>query len=228
MTRAPSKARQRIGAITTFAVLAVVPACMRARGGETPSCPQDRSAELGLQEDVRRYAGCTQLAGIVIRTGATIDLAPLADLEVVTGDVTIGPSVAIDEIAFNGLLQVGGTIRVANNGGLRGLFFPRLERAGRIEIDNNVLLTSISLPRLSAVDGALVITDNGGLEIASAPRLVTVGQELVLAGHPLLAQLDMSKLAKAGAVRIEANPKLPAEMVDQLARKSTLGQAPSP
>lgn len=210
-----------------LAVLALVPACLWHRGGEAPSCPQDRSAELGLQEEVTRYAACTQLAGVVIRTGAELDLAPLANLEVITGDLTIGPSVAIDEIAFNGLLRVDGTIRVANNGALRGVFFPRLERAGRLEIDNNATLISISLPRLAAVDGAFVVTDNSGLEIAGAPRLRAVGQELVLAGHPLLTQLDLSALASAGAVRIESNPKLPAEQVDQLTRKSTLSGPPS-
>ncbi len=210
-------------------VLVLVPACLWAHSGERPpSCPQDHSIELGLQEDVVRHAGCTQLAGIVMRTGAELDVAPLGTLEVITGDLTIGPTVAVDELALNGLLRVGGTIRIANNGMLRGVFLPRLEHAGRIEVDNNAALTTVSVPRLAAVDGAVVITDNAALELVSASSLTTVGQELVIAGQGRLTLLEMGKLASAGAVRIERAPKLPAEVVDQLTRKSALAIPPSP
>ena len=211
-----------------LALLAVLPGCFLFRSGDGPSCPKDRTVELGLQEEVKKLAGCTQLAGLVIRTGATIDVSPLKELEDITGDLSIGPTVGLDEAAFNGLLRVGGTIRVANNGSLRGLFFPRVERVGRIEIENNAVLASIQLTRLAAVDGALVIADNGGLELISAPLLVTIGKELLITGHSKLTLLEMPQLTSVEATRIESNPKLSAEIVERLTSKSALDKAPTP
>ena len=208
--------------------LAVLPGCFVARSGDGASCPKDRSVELGLQEEVKKVAGCTQLSSVMIKTGATIELSPLAELEEITGDLSIGPTVGLDEAAFNGLLHVGGTIRVANNGSMHGLFFPRMERAGRIEIENNAVLNSISMPRLAVVDGAAVITDNGGLEMISAPLLASVGKELVIAGHAKLNLLEMSHLTTVEAVRVENNPKLPPETVEQLTSKSALAKPPTP
>jgi len=213
--------------VIAFAVL-VLPGCFLVRSGNGPSCPKDRTVELGLQEEVKKLAGCTQLSGIVIRTGATIELSPLTELEEITGDLSIGPTVGLDEASFNGLVHVGGTIRVANNGSLRGLFFPRMERVGRIEVENNAVLNSISMPRLAAVDGAVVIADNGGLEMISAPLLAIVGKELVIAGHAKLTLLEMSHLTTVEAVRIEGNPKLPPEAVEKLTSKSALDPPPTP
>ncbi|HEY5924337.1 MAG TPA: hypothetical protein VIV11_21820 [Kofleriaceae bacterium] len=212
-----------------IAVLALLSGCFSGRGGgDSASCPKDRSVELGLQEEVKKLAGCTELQAVVIRTGATIDLAPLKELEEITGDLTIGPTVGLDEAAFNGLLRVGGTIRVANNGSLRGLFFPRIERAGRMEIENNAVLNSLSMPRLASVDGALVLLDNGSLELVSAPLLAAIGKELVIAGHQKLTLLEMSQLATVEVTRVEGNPKLSAEVVERLTSKSALDKPPTP
>ena len=203
-------------------LVVVLPGCFLFGSKDNPSCPKDRAAELGLQEDVAKLAGCTQVASVIIRTGATIDVTPLRELEEITGDLSIGPTVGVDEVSFNGLLKVGGTIRVANNGSLRGLFLPRIEQAGRIEVDNNAVLTSISMPRLVSVKGALVITDNGNLELISAQLLQTVGKELVIAGHPKLNLVEMSRISSVEAIRLEANPKLPPELVEKLTSVSSI------
>jgi hypothetical protein len=209
-------------------LLAALPGCSLFRGHDSASCPKDRPVEIGLQEEVKKLAGCTQLPGVVVRTGATIDLSPLKELEEITGDLAIGPTVGLDEAAFNGLLHVGGTIRVANNGSMRGLFFPRIERVGRFEVENNAVLDSISLPRLAAVEGAMVIADNGSLELISAPLLVTVGKELVIAGQRKLELLEMPRVASVEAIRIEGNPKLPAEVIEKLTAASTVKPESSP
>ncbi len=194
--------------------------CFLARGGSKAHCPEGRVVELGLQEDVTKLAGCRSVSGIVIRTGATVDVTPLSDLEEITGDLVVGPTVGIDSVAFNGLLRVGGTIRVANNGSLRGLFLPRLEAAGRIEVDNNAVMSTISMPRLASVKGAFVITDNNALELVTATLLSTVGQELVIAGQPQLNLLEMPRIAHMAAIRLEANPKLPPDVEEQLRSKA--------
>ena len=205
-------------------LLALLAGCFH-RGKPSSACPTDRTVELSLPEDVVRITGCEKVGGVMIRTGATIDVSPLSDLEEIVGDLTVGPTVGVDTIAFNGLLRVGGTIRVANNGSLRGLYLPRLEHAGRIEVDNNAVLSTISVPRLADVSNSLVITDNNALELVTATLLTTIGQELVISGHPKLELLEMPRITRMETIRLEGNPKLKPETVENLTSKATL---PSP
>jgi hypothetical protein len=44
-------------------------------------CREDRVAAITSQDDVATFAGCRRVLGLAIRTGQTIDLAPLRDLE---------------------------------------------------------------------------------------------------------------------------------------------------
>lgn len=204
-----------------LALLALLPGCFLFRNGDSASCPQNQVVDLGLQEEVEKFAGCSRASGVRIRTGATIDVSPLRELEEITGDLAIGPTVGVDTVAFNGLLRVGGTIRISSNGSLRGLFFPRLEHVGRIEVDGNAVLTTISVPRLQDVAGSLVITDNHGLELVSAGSLVTVGGELVIVDHPKLNLLELPKLATTQTIRLENNPKVDPELVEKLRALAT-------
>jgi hypothetical protein len=212
---------KRLALLGLVGLLGLCSGCFLFRSGGKASCPQNRVVELGLQEDVAKFTGCTRASGVTIRTGATIDVSPLHELEEISGDLVIGPTVGIDSVAFNGLLRVGGTIRVASNGSLHGLFLPRLEQVGRIEIDGNVVLTTISVPRLTAVQGAVVITDNHGLELVSATLLASIGGELVIADHPRLNLLELPRLARVSTVRIENNPKVPTEVVEGLRDKAS-------
>jgi hypothetical protein len=160
------------------------------------------------------------LSGVAIRTGATITVAPLRELEAITGDLVIGPTVGVDEVQFDSLARVGGAIRVAGNGSLRGLFLPRLVEAGRIEVDGNVSLTTISAPSLARVLGAVVVTDNHALELLDISGLISVRKELVISGHPKLSLVEVGRFGRAESVRIEADPKLPPELVKRLRASS--------
>ena len=205
----------------SLASLALVAACGGPRvaaPSQPAACPADRKLVLASQDDVRRALGCQRVAGVVVRTGATIDLSPLVHLATIDGDLVIGPTVGIDEVALPELRSVGGTIHVGSNGSLRGLYLPQLARAGRLDIDGNVVLTTISLPRLAAVDGALLVTDNAALELLDAPALVSVGTELVIAGAPDLALLELGKLVKPDGIRLERLPKLPDDVRAQLGK----------
>src|SRR5215470_14108381 len=95
--------------------IALLPGCFLVKSSDTKKCPPDRTVEIGLQEDVVKLVGCEQVAGVTIRTGATIDVAPLRELEEITGNLSVGPTVGVDELSFNGHRHVGGTIRIANN-----------------------------------------------------------------------------------------------------------------
>lgn len=202
--------------IRALTLAALLPGCFLVKKDDAVACPKDRVVRLGLQEEVGTVAGCSRLSGIEIRTGATVDVTPLRELEEISGDLSIGPTVGVDTIAFNGLLRVGGTIRVVSNSSLRGLFLPRLESVGRIEVEANVVLTTISVPRLTNVENSIVIANNPGLELISAGLLSTVGGELVIVDHPKLNLVELPRVRQLQAVRLENNPKLPPEVADQL------------
>ena len=179
-----------------------------------PRCPTDRVV-LASQADVARIAGCTTLRDVTIRTGAPLDTSVLRSLATITGDLIIGPTVGMQDVTLGELRAVDGTIHVISNGLMQGLFLPRLERAGRIEIDGNVAVTTISLPRLATVRGALRITDNASLELVDVPVLVSIEQELRLTGDPQLALVEATQLRAAASVQLDL-PRLPAEIAAKL------------
>jgi hypothetical protein len=180
-----------------------------------PDCPMDRVVLVVRQDDVARLAGCTSVRGLAVRTAAALDVSALRALAAITGDLVIGPTSAIEDVQLGELRTVGGAIRVVGNGLLRGLYLPRLERAGGVDIAGNAALTTIALPRLAAVQGALRITDDASLEAVELSALASIDRELVLAGVPQLDLVDAAQLARAGAVRLDA-PRLPPEVADRL------------
>ena len=189
--------------------------------GVPAGCPTEGVITLSGKEDVAAIAGCKTVGGLVIRTGARLQLGPLRRLELVRGDLVVGPTVGLDEVALKELREVTGTIRVIGNGNVRAVFLPQLRHAGRIEIDSNVAITTLSMPLLEAVAGSLVITHDAELELIELSSLATVGQELVLADNPKLVLVEAGKLAGAGAIRVEHNALLPADQVEVLRATTT-------
>lgn len=181
----------------------------------SPSCPTDRSVVLASQTDVARFATCTTARAVTIRSGGKLDTSALRALATITGDLVIGPTVAVEDVTLGELRVIGGTLRVVGNGVLQGLFLPRLERAGQIEIEGNVAATTISLPRLAEVRGSLRVTDNASLELLDVPALVSIDQELVLLGVPTLSLVEAAQLQHVGSIRIDA-PKLAPDVADRL------------
>ncbi len=148
--------------------------------------PERGCADISLagQEDVAAAAGCRELASITLRTGMALELKALGRLEVIKGDLVVGPSVGFSELSLPRLRQAG-AIKIVANGDLHGIYLPALEHVGSLEIDGNHALSSISAPKLAAVDGAFEVTDNASLEV-----------------------LDVTALAKTGSTRVDGNPKL--------------------
>ena len=207
---------------TTAVLLLGLPGCFLFRNGEGDRCQQGRIVVLETQDDVAHIAGCRAVTGLVVRSGATLDLQPLRELEEIKGDFVVGPTVGIEEVALNRVRTIEGAVRVSKNPSLRGLFLPRLEEAGRVFVEDNVSLTTIALPRITAIHGAMIISDNHSLELIAAGELVTVGHELVVIDHPKLTLVEMSKLTTAEAVRIERDPKLAPEMVAEIREKGSV------
>ena len=200
--------------------LVVLAGCPGAKAPSTPGCPTDRTVQIAAQEDVDKLAACAELSSVTIKTGAALRLTGLRGLEVITGDLAVGPTVGLDEVSLPELREVGGTVRITSNGSLHGVFLPRLEAAGRFEIESNAALTSIALPRLVTARGALVIAQNGSLELVDLSELATVGKDLVIADNPLLTLIEAGKLTQVMEIRIERNRALPPEQVDGVRAKA--------
>lgn len=186
-----------------------------------PGCPVDRNLALAHQRDVTAAEGCKDASGVAITTGAPIDLAPLHHLETIRGDLVIGPTVGIEQVALDELREVGGTVRIVDNGTLRSVFLPRLERAGRVVIDRNLSLTTVAMPRLAAVAGSVSVTNNHDLTVLDASSLVDISKGLVIADHPKLEHVLMPRLAHAETVTIDRVPKLPATVTGALLSASS-------
>ncbi len=186
----------------------------------TPACPIDRTVVISSQDDVGRFAACTTASSLTIRTGATISLAPLRGLETITGDLAVGPTIGMEEVALPELREIGGAMRIESNGSLHGIFLPRLARAGPIDIEANAALTTISFPRLEAALGSFLILDNGALELIDIPVLASVSKDLVIADNPELGLIEAGNLATVQELRIERNRKLPVEQVDAVRAKT--------
>jgi hypothetical protein len=197
-----------------LAVLPLAGCFLFARKG---SCPTDRVVTLATQDDVAAFAGCRRAVGLSIRTGATIDVSPLGELDEITGDLAIGPTVGVETITLR-VRRVGGSVRATGNTSLFGLFLPLLEHAGRIDVDANARLATLSAPRLVDVTESLVVTDNHALALVDLPALIAVGNELVIAGDPALELVDAPRFARASAVRIDGDPKLAPAAIDRLRR----------
>lgn len=202
------------------ALLLVLAGCPAPRAPGAPKCPLDRTWMIAGQDDVEALAGCTTASAVTIRSGATITLGPLRALEMITGDLLVGPTVGLEELSLLELREVGGTVKVVSNGSLRGMFLPRLERAGRVSVEGNSALTTISLPRLQTVPGSLVITEDASLELIDLSALVTVGKDLVITGNHKLSLIEADKLTTVLEVRVEDNRALPIEQVEALRAKT--------
>ncbi len=148
--------------------------------------PERACADITLagQEDVAAAAGCRELGSITLRTGMALDLKPLGRLEIIKGDLVVGPSVGVSELSLPRLRRAG-AIKIVANGDLHGIYLPALEHAASFEVDGNHALSSVSAPKLAAIDGAFAVTGNASLEV-----------------------LDVTALATTGSTRVDDNPKL--------------------
>jgi hypothetical protein len=199
----------------TWVALVALTGCSASPASRAaPGCP-DGVTLVASRGDLERLASCGTLRGLTVRSAAALDVSELRALTAITGDLVIGPTVAVEDVELPALHTVGGAIRVVGNGLLRQLRLPRLERAGEVVIDGNPVVATIALSRLQTVHGALRITDNAALELLDLAALATVDRELVLTGDPSLSLVEAEQLRHAAAVSIDA-PTLPHDVAERL------------
>jgi hypothetical protein len=175
------------------ALLLLVAACGGAERPETPRAPTCTGEIVVTSEDaLATIAGCRRLDGsLVIRGGASFDLTRLDELEVIAGDLTIGPTFALETITLTGVREVGGAVHVISNAAANGASLPALERAGSLEVAANVDLGRFVAPRLRDLAGDLTITDNPDLELLQLGALARVGGAVSLTANPSLQVIEI-------------------------------------
>lgn len=194
MTLFRREAALRGGAMKIGAAALVLAAC----GGGEPAPRRPLAACQGdwivtSQEDLEEVAACGAVGGdVTIRGAADLDLAALTPLQEVGGDLVIGPTFDLDVVAVEGLRRVDGALRIVSNGLATGVFLPRLEHAGSVEVAGNVAIAGLSMPALRAVGGDLIIEDNPGLEHLGAALLAEVGGALRIERNPALATVELA------------------------------------
>jgi|GEM_PF-6088159 len=195
---------------TRVAIVVVVAAWgLAACGGAQkraapPACPRD--AKVAAQEDIAALATCASFESLTIRTGAPLDLAPLAKLETIERSLTIGPTLAIDHVSFPALREVG-ELTIQSNALLRGVFLPALASASRVTIAGNGQVTTVSLPRLARVQHEVRIEENGSLEIVDLTLLAQV-ESLGIVNNPVLTTLELPSTIDVQHRVIEGNRAL--------------------
>jgi len=154
----------------------LVAACGASAHPRPPVCEQP--VTLAGQDDVAAFARCERTGAITVRSAEKLDLTALR-VSAIAGDLTIGPSVGLEEATFPQLATIAGTLHVAANSNLHGIYIPNLARAGAVDIDGNAALATISLPRLAEVAGALTVTANPSLELLDLSAFVHAASETI-------------------------------------------------
>lgn len=200
-------------------LLASLAACSAPQQRGEPQCNPDAKIVLGGQDDVDAARGCLTIESLTIRTGAALDLSPLKRLHVVLGDVSVGPSVALEELQLPQLYSVG-TLTIAGNNDLHGVILPKLASARGIRIENNIALATVRLPALAKVSGDFVVATHGELGLLDASALETIGGELWILDNGKLTLVEAAQLQHAAGVRIDGNAMLDAQVVGALRAKA--------
>jgi hypothetical protein len=144
-----------------------------------PVVVQDcRGARVWHQDDSARFRGCQVIEGKLELGGALQSAEDFASLVELRGDLVIGPSYQLDNLAALGKLQrIGGSLLVVDNMQLRGVFLGALrELALDLRISGNAALENVSLNRLRSIGGKLDLQRaNRALERVDLGALETLG-----------------------------------------------------
>ncbi|HVK71848.1 MAG TPA: hypothetical protein VM734_00955 [Kofleriaceae bacterium] len=172
------------------------------RAAAAPVCPAGPVTVFG-QGDVDRLAGCAAVARLEVRTAAALDLAPLASLARIDGDLVIGPTLGLGTLQLPALTAVGGTVRIAGNGDLAGIYLPRLATVGALTITDDVALVQITAPALVEVAGDLTLDRTPTLELVDTSAGPQVAGDLTVSGAPRLATW-VGAVQVSGLVEVDA------------------------
>ncbi len=157
-------------------------------GRPSPSGPvlECGGGKIWHPEELARVQGCRHISGDLHLGGALTDAKELEGLTSIEGDLIVGPSYQLNNLASLGsVVRIGGDLRLERNWRLQGLYMGALEFVGGdIRVEGNVGLVACVLPKLRSVS-ALEVGNNRNLERLDLSGLDEEGPDLVVRGRKL-------------------------------------------
>jgi hypothetical protein len=136
----------------------------------TPACPTTL-VHVSTQDQLEALRTCTTLRGLEIRGAVPLDLAPLATLAAIEGDLHVRATFALGSVRLPALARVTGDITLASNMALTGVYMPALASARSVAITDSPQLMEISLTALAHVEGSLTLGRLPSLELVDLTSL---------------------------------------------------------
>lgn len=160
---------------------------------------------------VSALSACTTVTGDVrIRGGAIETLTGLDQVEHITGDLHIGPTLRLAAIyRLTRLAVVDGDVIIDANMQASVAVFPALKRiGGRLTIRGNIALTGVDVPALTRIEGPVTIARNPELSRFVGRALERIGNGLDIRQNPSLDTISLPQLkpidgSSDGPIRID-------------------------
>ena len=171
------------------------------RAPAAPACPAG-DVVVRVDEEAEALARCTAIAG----------------------DLVVGPSFALGSLAPLGRIErITGSLEIASNAALGGVFLPGLRRVGgSVTVESNLSAETVSLHHLVDVGGDLTVRGNRGLMRLDLGALKVVKGRLEVSDHPVLESVSFDALASTAELAIDGNPAWPE--ADIAALRSRVGR----
>lgn len=101
------------------------------------------------------------------------------------------------EISFDGLLEIGGSLRVRSDGGpARSYSFPDLVKVGsNVQFQGEPGASALSFSSLTTIEGGLFIGQSSELSVVEIPTLVSIGTSISVQANPMLGRLSIPNVA---------------------------------
>lgn len=164
-------------------LVGLVPGCGGAARKPAPP-PQDcRGGKVWHADDGVRFRGCVTVDGSLELGGALQSAEDFAALRLVHGDLVLGPSYQLNNLAeLAGLRRIDGNLHVQNNMALGGLFLGAIEHiGGGLRIEGNTQLQTVSMHNLREI-----------------VDLLSLGE-----ANRVLQRVDLSGLKKLNGVQLQ-------------------------
>ena len=168
-----------------------------------------RSVEVATEADLALLAGIRVISGDVVIEATALDGVDFPALEHITGNLQIGGNAALRRASLPVLTAVDGDVSIGSNDNLDELDLRQLTRVHDLFVRSNPALGDLAgLQRIQRIDGSLAIGNNANLASADLRYLNTVRGGVHVDHNPILVAVALRLGEETGVVAIEDNEAL--------------------
>jgi len=168
----------------------------------------DRDGLLGDDEVEQAEVECGDVLSRDVSVQTAAEVAALAGITIIGGSLAVNAA-ALTELALPHLVQVRGSLEIADDNLLQRVAAPVLQTiGGRLTLARDGQLATIEAPQLHRV-GGLVIDGNAGLhDLTGLPALSDIVGEVNISRNASLVYADLTAAALRGELTVEDNAAL--------------------